>query len=159
MSQTFSHEQHYARAARRHYEDATYLHDDARLPNADHHYGFAVECALKSLLLRYLSATMAPLKPGGKPSLWPWTPGASGKPQKYGHLPEIWSDVAMLVRGRSGSTLAAVLTSTDPFATWDVADRYHGAPSLSTHTMKERKEAAIRILTLHEQAIITGILR
>lgn len=83
-----------------------------------------MECALKSLLLRYLNATMASQRAGGRPSPYPWTLDASGKAKKYGHLPDIWSDVAILARGRSGSTLVGVLTASTPFATWDVADRY-----------------------------------
>ncbi|MFC7380763.1 hypothetical protein [Sphaerisporangium rhizosphaerae] len=152
----FPPEDHFAQAARRHYEDAVYLHDDERLPNADHHYGFSVECALKSLLLRHLNATMAPLKPGGKPSAKPWTLDANGKPRTHGHLPDLWSDVAALAHGRSGGTLAGMLNSSAPFATWDVTDRYHGAPSLSATTMNERKAAAAQILTMHQQTLITG---
>ncbi|MFI6297694.1 hypothetical protein ACIBEJ_39300 [Nonomuraea sp. NPDC050790] len=152
-------EEHFAQAALRHYDDAVYLHDDGRLPNADHHYGFSVECALKSLLLRHLNATMAPLKPGGKPSPCPWTPDASGKPKQHKHLPGLWSDVATLVHGRSGSTLAAMLNSSAPFANWDVADRYHGNPPLSLTTVDERKSAAAQILTMHQQTLITGLLQ
>ncbi|MFC3984161.1 hypothetical protein [Streptosporangium jomthongense] len=104
----------YAHAALRHYRDAVYLHDDKRLPNADHHYGFAVECALKSLLLRYLNATMIDAR--GRPSHYPWTVDTGGNHTRHGHLPGIWSDVATLLRGRTGSTLGAVLTSSAPFA-------------------------------------------
>ncbi|WP_146607808.1 hypothetical protein [Spongiactinospora gelatinilytica] len=152
-------EDHFAQAAHRHYEDAVYLHDDGRLPNADHHYGFSVECALKSLLLRHLNATTAPYKPGGMPVPWPWTRDSSGKPKKHGHLPDLWSEVATLARGRSGNTLAAMLNSSTPFATWDVAHRYHGGPMLSSTTMNERKAAATQILTLHQQTLITGVLQ
>jgi hypothetical protein len=91
-------EGHYAIAGRRHYDDADYLREDGRLPNADYHYGFAVECALKSLLLRYTHTTMNPPKPGdpalSKP---PWIRGADGKRKSLGHLPELWSDVAALL--------------------------------------------------------------
>ncbi|SFI12233.1 hypothetical protein SAMN05216275_101245 [Streptosporangium canum] len=153
MSQPPPQAQNYAQAARRHYDDAVYLHNDGRLPNADHHYGFSVECALKSLLLRYLNATMA--SPNGMPS----TIDASGRPKKHGHLPGIWSDVAILAHGRSGSTLAGVLTASAPFATWDVADRYHGNPPLGTTTVNQRKAAATQILALHEQALIIGVLQ
>lgn len=42
----------YACAAERHLDDAVCLQRDGRLPNADYHFGFAVERVLKSLLLR-----------------------------------------------------------------------------------------------------------
>lgn len=95
------HEEHYARAGRRHYDDAVYLHEDDRLPNADYHYGFAVECALKSLLLRFTHATMNPRNPGSPPPARPWVPGPDGKAKSFGHLPELWSDVAALLHGRT----------------------------------------------------------
>ncbi len=40
----------YPAAARRHWEDAALLDEAQRRENADHHYGFAAECALKSAL-------------------------------------------------------------------------------------------------------------
>ena len=43
-------EEDYTAAAKRHWLDADLLKDDERLENADHHYGFAAECALKSTL-------------------------------------------------------------------------------------------------------------
>ncbi|MFF4990636.1 hypothetical protein ACFY19_25880 [Streptosporangium saharense] len=113
-----------------------------------------MECALKSLLLRYLSATMIDSK--GRPSRYPWTVDAGGSHTKHGHLPGIWSDVAPLLRGRTGSRLAAVLSSSTPFASWTVNDRYLKDPSPSTVIMTERKTAAAQILILHQQALIAG---
>ncbi|MFE2049820.1 hypothetical protein [Streptomyces sp. NPDC059459] len=43
-----SEQHHFAHAATRHYKDAVFPMDAARLPNADHHFGVAVECALSS---------------------------------------------------------------------------------------------------------------
>lgn len=152
-------DQHYALAARRHHDDAVYLHDDGRLPNADHHYGFAVECALKSLLLRYLQASMKPMKSGGRPSNKPWVVGSDGKPMTFGHLPHIWSDVAMLLHGRSGSILAGVLTGSAPFGDWTVDDRYLDGASVTPQAVSRHRAAAGQILLLHQQALIAGVLK
>ncbi|MGH3323648.1 MAG: hypothetical protein ACRDOV_04370 [Streptomyces sp.] len=157
MAET-SPQDHYAGAARRHHDDAVYLHDDGRLPNADHHYGFAVECALKSLLLRYLGATLQPKTPGGKPQVKPWVPGSNGKPQFFEHLPHVWSDVAMLLHGRSGSALGSLLQSSQPFASWDVGERYLDGEAVDAAEVTARRAAAHKILLLHQQALTAGVL-
>lgn len=148
------HEEHFARAALRHHRDAKYLHADGRLPNADHLYGFAVECALKSMLLRYLGASMGP-KSNGRPATKPWTPHDQ---KEYGHLPKIWTDVSILAHGRTASKIAAVLSSSMPFRGWDVADRYTDGASISAATVASRQAAAEAVLNLHDQAIISGVL-
>ncbi|GAB2771124.1 hypothetical protein [Streptomyces daliensis] len=151
-------EHHYAYAARRHYEDAVYLHDDGRIPNADHHFGFAVECALKSLLLRHLGATMNPKK-GGRPSPKPWVPTSDGKARDFGHLPWIWDDVALMLHGRSGSALAGLLSGSSPFEAWSVDDRYLDGTAVVETAVAERRTSADQILRLHQQALLTGVLQ
>ncbi|WP_129842170.1 hypothetical protein [Streptomyces sp. RFCAC02] len=164
MPQT-SREDHYARAALRHHSDAVYLHDDGRLPNADHHFGFAVECALKSLMLRYTLVSMEPLTPGGRPPSKPYIPRQAGKTKYIGHLPEAWSDAgdvisdaSLLLHGRTGSALAAILTASEPFAAWDVHERYSDGSSIDEADVLARRAASERILGLHEQALMDGVL-
>ncbi|MCX5342983.1 hypothetical protein [Streptomyces atratus] len=55
-------EDHFASAATRHFHDGDYLRKGSRLPSADHLYGFAAECAVKSLLLRFTDVTIGPLE-------------------------------------------------------------------------------------------------
>ncbi|MER6361906.1 hypothetical protein [Kitasatospora sp. NPDC001527] len=160
MSQT-SKEDHYADAALRHHNDAVYLHDDGRLPNADHHFGFAVECALKSLMLRYTRVSMDPLRPGGRPAGKPYIPQQNGKQKQIGHLPEAWSDTGdvisdatLLLHGRTGSALASILTASTPFSTWSVHDRYSDGSSILEADVRARRAASELILALHEQALI-----
>ncbi|MFE6104557.1 hypothetical protein ACFVQ4_31985 [Streptomyces laurentii] len=157
MSQTPM-EDHYARAAMRHHDDAAYLHDDGRLPNADHHFGFAVECALKSLLLRYTQVSMDPTKQGGLPSKKPWALGATGKPRYFGHLPDLWADVALVLHGRGGSILSGVIAASAPFDTWSVEDRYRDGAAVTETEVRSRRAAAQQILSLHQQALIAGVL-
>lgn len=150
-------EEHLANAARRHHDDAVHLHDDNRLPNADHHYGFAVECALKSLLVRYLGAEVPPRVPG-KPLGRPRIPVQNSKPVYFGHLPGLWSDVAMQLHGRTGSALAGLLHNSQPFQSWNVDDRYLDGSSVDTTAIADRRTAAHRVLLLHQQALIAGVL-
>ncbi|MGW2848083.1 hypothetical protein [Streptomyces sp. NPDC001274] len=157
MPQT-STEDHFAHAARRHHDDAIYLHDDNRLPNADHHFGFAVECALKSVILRYTRVSMNPTKPGKPPSAKPWVPDAAGKPKHFGHLPALWSDVTLLLHGRGGSILSGVLAASEPFGTWAVEGRYLDGAAVTEAEVRSRRAAAQQILSLHEQALIAGVL-
>lgn len=150
--------EHYACAALRHYDDAVYLLDDGRVPNADYHLGFTVECALKSLLLRYVGASMDPTRQGGLPAKKPWVQGSDGKVQYFSHLPDLWSDVALLLTGRSGGRLSAVLRASAPFDTWSVDHRYlDGADTVETD-VHDRRSAAELVLRLHDQALTDGAL-
>lgn len=164
MSQT-SKEDHYACAALRHHNDAVYLYDGSRFPNADHHFGFAVECALKSLMLRYTRVSVAPLKPGGLPTSKPYIPQQAGKPRYIEHLPEAWtdtgdviSDATLLLHGRTGNALSAILAASTPFATWSVHDRYSDGSSVNEADVRARRAASELILGLHERALIDGVL-
>lgn len=154
-------EHHYAHAAFRHFKDAVFLHDEARLPNADHHFGFAVECALKSLLLRFTTATMDPRKPGGSPSKSPWVkdPATGKATHSYGHLPWVATDVALLTHGRSATRLSAALTGLTVFDSWSVEERYLDGSDVVEADVRQRRTVAENILGLHEQALITGRLQ
>ncbi|MEU5253014.1 hypothetical protein [Streptomyces longwoodensis] len=154
-----SEEHHYAHAALRHFKDAVFLLDNARLPNADYHFGFAVECALKSLLLRFTAATMDP-KPNGKPSKSPWVkdPVTGKVAHSYSHLPWVATDVALLTHGRSATRLAAALGGLTAFDAWSVDHRYLDGSSVVEADVRQRRTVAENIVRLHEQAIITGRL-
>ncbi|MBQ1090129.1 hypothetical protein [Streptomyces sp. B93] len=157
-----SEEHHFAHAARRHYEDADYLLKGTRLSNADHHYGFAVECALKSLLLRFTAVTMDPVKPGGQRAKKPYLPNpnpATNKPaRQYGHLPWVATDVALLTHGRSASPLTTALGGLSAFASWSEQHRYLDGSEVVEADVRQRRTVAQNILALHEQALITGRL-
>lgn len=154
-------EHHYAHAAGRHYEDAVFLHDGSRLPNADHHFGFAVECALKSILLRFTAATMNPRKANKPASTSPWVADpATGKfLHEYGHLPWLSADLTLLTHGRSAARLTAALGTLTAFDAWSVHDRYSDGTTVVESDVEKRRVVAKEILTLHEQAIITGRLQ
>ncbi|WP_307851987.1 hypothetical protein [Streptomyces sp. b94] len=155
-----SEEHHFAHAALRHYKDAVFLMDGARLPNADHHFGVAVECALKSLLLRFTAVTMDPVKPGGDRSKMPYLRDPkTGKPaHKYGHLPWVATDVALLTHGRTASPLTTALGGLSAFATWSVEHRYLDGSEVVEADVGQRRTVAENLLALHEQALITGRL-
>lgn len=51
MVQSTSHQPDYYDAAKRHFDDATFLFSDKRYANSDHLFGLSSECALKSIML------------------------------------------------------------------------------------------------------------
>jgi hypothetical protein len=150
--------EHFASAATRHFRDAEYLQADSRWPNADHHFGFAAECALKSLLLHFTEATMGP-KPNGKTPNKPWILKETGGAQEYGHLPWSETDLAVLAHGQLGSQLLTALDNhLDAFAAWTEQDRYLHCDHITEETVAALHTATRAILGLHESALINGSL-
>jgi hypothetical protein len=151
-------EEHFASAAERHFRDAEYLQADSRWPNADHHFGFAAECALKSLLLQFTEATMDP-KPNGRAAKMPWIHKATGGAQEYGHLPWSETDLAVLAHGQLGSQLLTALDNhLSAFANWTEQDRYLHCEHITEETVAALREAAQAILGVHESASFNGSL-
>ncbi|MFI7243262.1 hypothetical protein [Streptomyces qinglanensis] len=150
-------EDHFASAAGRHFRDADYLRDDGRLPAADHLYGFAAECATKSLLLRFTDVTMEPKPDEGAPSPKPWAknpdPDHHRQLIEFGHVNELVKEVALLAHGRAGASLHAALEGDlRVFKKWHVKFRYYDGGYAQADVVTRRRTAAQNILTLHEQA-------
>ncbi|WP_406478458.1 hypothetical protein [Streptomyces sp. NBC_01615] len=151
-------EYQYACAAARHFHDAVYLHDDQRLPTADHLFGFAAECAVKSLLLRFtteVSMTNGKGQPSDKP--WWYNPDKN-KMEWLGHIDHVLQTVSLLTHGRNSPELLQAMDRLSDFASWNVADRYTDGTTVEASVVACRREAATLVLTLHEQAVITGRL-
>jgi hypothetical protein len=156
--------QDFTSAAKRHFWDADYLHKDGRLPTADHLYGFAAECAIKSLLLRFTDVTMEPRPGEEKPSSKPWAehpdhPEDPAKLIEFGHVNELIREIKLLARGRTGAPLHSALDSDlRAFKKWNVKYRYYDDGYAQTETVDRRRNAARNILVLHERAQIDGKL-
>lgn len=151
-------EHHYGSAAERHFHDAVYLHDDQRLPTADHLFGFAAECAVKSLLLRF-TAEVSMTDSKGRTSRKPWWNNPSNnKLEPLGHIANVLPAVSLLTHGRTGADLLQAMGSLSDFASWTEADRYTDGTSVEASVVACRRKAATLVLALHEQAVITGKL-
>jgi hypothetical protein len=135
--------------ARRHYQDALYLLEGRRWPNADHLAGVAAECGLKAMLLDYLGATLDP---------WdmPVHPQATTKRQRLGHVNQLWGQLPLIVRGRSARPFTGLLTWQDPFNGWDIADRYSDGKAVSETDADGHVTTAGKILLMIQQAEVTG---
>ncbi|MBB5155019.1 hypothetical protein [Saccharopolyspora phatthalungensis] len=131
----------FAEAARRHFHDAQVLRDRDRLANADHLAGFAAEGGLKAILENYLGVRIE---------------GSSFRK----HLPRRWEEMAMapVFRSLTGSTFHHFLTGTNPFQRWEVGERYSDGCHIDAERTDAHLAAAQRILSLHEDAQITGAL-
>ncbi len=106
-------------AGRRHWDDAEFLHGDARLSNADQLYGLSAECALKALAVGL-----------------GWVGTSSdgdldeSRPYKFkNHVNDLWSQFQSKLRGLPSKHWSAPLGSAsgNPFADWLVAQRYAAA--------------------------------
>ncbi|MEU1177579.1 hypothetical protein ABZ464_08010 [Streptomyces sp. NPDC005820] len=153
MPETLQEDQ-FAKAATRHFHDADYLHTDSRLPSADHLYGFAAECATKSLLLRFTDVAIGPSK---KPEVV--DPADPEKPLQFGHVDQLVREVRLWAHGRGGAALYSALDGDlRAFRKWNVSTRYSDGSYAQAEMVERRQGAARRILCLHEQALLNGKL-
>lgn len=137
-------------AAYRHHKDAQFLVDDQRWPNADHLAGVAAECGIKAILLGYFGAQ---LDKNSKP-VW-------GMPHKtLGHINHLWTELPLIISGRSSPVFATLIAGPppDPFASWDIADRYSDGSTVTEQCAREHLDMAKKILVLLEQAIRDGVM-
>ncbi|MBO4259595.1 hypothetical protein [Streptomyces griseorubiginosus] len=155
----------YACAGERHYEDASYLHGDGRLLNADHLFGLAVECLMKALLKRFAGANGVSMRnSGGSESdrLWWDDPNAQNQNKKrkaLGHVNEILQALPLLLDGRPGPALTEALTRVSAdFEKWLVDDRYSDGTHLDLALLTRRQEAASLAHELHVHVQFTGKL-
>lgn len=137
-------------AARRHYRDSRFLLGDKRWPNADHLAGVAAECGLKAILLGYFGATLNQRKM----PIW----GPSSK--RLGHVDGLWGELPLIISGRAaGPVFTALVAGTpEPFAAWDVADRYSDGSGITEQQAQGHADKAEEILKILEQATITGVV-
>jgi len=141
--------QNFGNAANRHFRDAVLLEMNERLPNADQLAGFAAECALKEILIRFLGAQRTRSKPVSV--------HADGKQTSHGHLPPLWGEVAAALSGRSGGAFAGFLAE-NPFSSWSVDDRYSNGDGIAPNLVAARLAAARRILGYLQIATVRGAL-
>lgn len=132
-------------AARRHLKDGLHLHGVGSHVTADHLAGLSAECALKAVLTGFLAV---PLSQKGIPTL------PSGN--NVGHLPGIWSQVGAYIGGRTGARLTGLLAASNPFDTWDIADRYSDGALISAAVSRAHLDAAFAIVEIHDLAVVSG---
>ncbi|MEV7120207.1 hypothetical protein [Kitasatospora griseola] len=149
-------------AAKRHYADAQHLNAQGRLGSADHLAGFAAECAIKAILIGFLGSQVDPKGKPFSPVLK--IPGQRQKSWDYqhGHLPQLWTQLAGVVQGQAGRgtvvgpKFIALISQPNPFAHWDVADRYADASSITVARVAGHLTAANDLCETYQLALLTG---
>jgi hypothetical protein len=134
----------YLDAARRHVADASHLLAEGRIANSDHLAGFGAECCIKALLC---GVAGVPLPLTGPPTV-------SGT--KFEHLPGLWANAALYVSGRNSSSV--VFAGANPFAQWDVGDRYELGSLIAPARASAHVSEATKLWRIAEQASIDGLL-
>lgn len=120
----------YPKAALRHWQDAELLAREARVDNADHHYGFAAECALKTAMV-------------GLPA-FSTREGLDGSYHK--HVDQLWCRIRHQSLQKAFPGLYAFLGAENPFVSWNVDQRYAATGVVSNGDMALHKNAAKRLL-------------
>ena len=122
--------ENYAEAALRHWKDAQLLEEGNCVENADHHYGFAAECAIKKVLIVHPSYAQ-----GGILDL-----------SYKKHINILWGKVKLQSIQKTAPMLLAVLNSPNQFLDWDVDQRYAPNGTISSRAKQIHKQAASRLM-------------
>lgn len=130
-------------AAQRHWEDAGYLLEDARLANADHLFGLSAECALKAIMLA-LGMTLRP-------------EGAPADRQHRVHINQLWNEFVSFANERNGAHYASPLSAVpNPFMNWDVNQRYNNRADVTPRVAEDHHQAARTVKQVFDQAVLNG---
>ncbi|MDR0894121.1 MAG: hypothetical protein LBN06_02290 [Prevotellaceae bacterium] len=123
----------------RHLEDAEYLFRENRIANADQLYGYSAECGLKALMKAFGMSVDSRSVPS---------------PKDKKHLPEIWARYAIYQSG--AKALAYTLPTSNPFADWDINNRYAHRSDFNKADVQVHQQATNKIKTLINQAFLEG---
>jgi hypothetical protein len=134
-------------AMERHFQDAEYLwrRRPKRLANADHLYGLAAECGLKALMSKFVNNFFDHI--AGKPV----------KKADQAHANKIWLRYQHYCQGYLAIHYSLPLCS-NPFACWDVAERYAQAGHFSQTRVNGHRLGAMHVKHLIEIAKSRGDL-
>jgi hypothetical protein len=112
-------------AAKRHWADAGLLAENERRENADHHYGFAAECALKYALQEM---------------------GYFRDEHRRWHIEILWNKLQAMAFQKGFPGLVGPLSANNPFSDWHVNQRYHADGMVSDQAMRNHEYWAQRLL-------------
>lgn len=151
----------FATASRNHYRAATLAAERDLRISADHLAGLAAECAVKAILIDFLGSRLDVWNKPEHPEV-KYLDRSRKKPQwtnKHGHLPELWEHLTAVAHRRRGGGSGALFTQliwNNPFAGWDVGDRYCDGTAITDTVIDRHLKAAYDLIAAHEQASILG---
>lgn len=133
----------YFDAHQRHWEDGEALFHGSRLANADHLFGMAAECGLKRLMLAFGMAVQS----DGVPS---------EKSDKV-HANDAWLRYETYRSGRyRGGSYS--LPTTNPFADWDISQRYANRSHFDRARVDPHRAGAKTVHHLVDKAQKDGLI-
>lgn len=121
--------ENYSNAAVRHWKDAELLESGNRVENADHHYGFAAECAIKKVLIAFPAFSAS---------------GVLGASYKQ-HINVLWDKVGHQSLQKSYPQLLAILKVANAFSDWDVNQRYFVDGAVTSAALASHKKMTSRL--------------
>ncbi|WP_338118056.1 hypothetical protein [Streptomyces coryli] len=151
----------FAVASRNHYHAARLAAEEDLRISADHLAGLAAECAVKAILIDFLGSRLNVRNMPENPEVEAlYRLGNTMKWKKqHGHLPELWEHLTAVAHRRRGGGSGALFTQLiweNPFAGWDVADRYCDGTAITEAGVDRHLKAAYALIAAHEQAGILG---
>ncbi|ORT59288.1 hypothetical protein BKD26_14945 [Streptomyces sp. CB03238] len=152
----------FATASRNHYRAATLAAAKDLRISADHLAGLAAECGIKAILADFLGSRLNTRNrlENAEVATVKGAPGSrTRKPQEHGHLPELWEHLTAVAHRRRGGGSGALFTQLiwkNPFAGWDVGDRYCDGTTITDAALDRHLKAAYDLIAAHEQASILG---
>ncbi len=118
-------------AHRRHWNDAGFLFDNCRWPNADQLYGFSAECGLKTIMLK----EGMKVDEKGRP-----------KDEEYRkHIHKLWPIFRGFIANLRGREYLRGFPSDDPFANWSQDERYADGEYIDREHVEPHREAAQKV--------------
>ncbi|MHA3905049.1 hypothetical protein ACTPOE_16190 [Castellaniella sp. WN] len=130
----------------RHWEDAERLFQAGRLANADHLYGMAAECGLKSLMLEF-----------GMP--FDILKDRPDERKDREHINLIWTRFEVYRSGSArGTGYVLSAAGTEPFADWRASDRYAHQSGFSQDFVQGHQKGASLVIDLVKKAQREGWL-
>jgi hypothetical protein len=130
-------------ASERHFVDADVLRSEQRAANADHLYGVSAECSLKAVMVALGMAT----KPDGAPE---------DRGHKV-HMPELWAAFQSFAQGRLASRYLEPLEHHNPFADWQVDQRYWSRSAILKAATDAHRTAALQCRESIETMLLDGV--
>jgi hypothetical protein len=134
----------YRDAAERHWEDADDLLANSRAANADHLFGLSAECSLKAVMLG-LGMPMGEEAPAQR--------------RHRVHINILWDRFIAFAEGRDGARYAlAIHAAANPFADWDVNQRYFHRSHISHDAATKHREWAETAIDVLRSAVLNGVV-
>jgi len=135
-------------AHKRHWSDAEYLFEDGRWANADQLYGVSAECGLKQLMIAFGMLVDTTGSPTGQDRVHVMEARRS--------KPNTWTRYEVYRTGRNAS--AYVLNQDNPFANWDVFQRYAHKSEFNQTRVEPHRQGADAVRALVTKAKLEGLI-